>query len=51
VFVVKKNQPTLYRQVRHLPWGKIPVCDEVHTCGHGHYDIRRLHGVRRALRH
>lgn len=42
VFVVKKNQPTLYHQVKHLPWGKVPVSDEVHTRGHGRYDIRRL---------
>jgi predicted transposase YbfD/YdcC len=42
VFVVKKNQPTLYHQIKHLPWGKVPVCDEVHTRGHGRYDIRRL---------
>jgi hypothetical protein len=42
VFVVKKNQPTLYRQVKHLPWGKVPVSDELHTRGHGRHDIRRL---------
>lgn len=45
VFVVKKNQPTLYRQVKHLPWGKVPTGDEVHTRGHGRYDIRRLQAV------
>lgn len=42
LFVAKKNQPTLYRQVKHLPWAKIPICDEAHTRGHGRYDIRRL---------
>ncbi|MEV0133548.1 ISAs1 family transposase [Dactylosporangium sp. NPDC050688] len=42
VFVVKRNQPTLYHQVKHLPWSKVPIGDEVHTRGHGRYDIRRL---------
>ncbi|MGC9668450.1 ISAs1 family transposase [Planosporangium sp. 12N6] len=45
VFVVKKNQPTLYHQVKHLPWGKVPIDDEVHTRGHGRDDIRRLQVV------
>lgn len=45
IFVAKKNQPTLYRQVKHLPWNRIPICDEVHARGHGRYDIRRLQVV------
>jgi predicted transposase YbfD/YdcC len=42
VFVVKGNQPTLHHQVKHLPWSKALISDEVHTRGHGRYDIRRL---------
>lgn len=45
LFVAKKNQPTLYGQVKHLPWAKIPVYDEAHTRSHGRYDIRRLQVV------
>jgi predicted transposase YbfD/YdcC len=45
VFIVKKNQPTLYRQVKHLPWNRITVGDETHSRGHGRYDIRRLQVV------
>lgn len=45
VFVVKRNQPRLYRQVKGLPWGKIPVLDETRERGHGRYDIRALQAV------
>lgn len=45
VFTVKKNQPRLYRQVKALPWAKIPVQDETGHRGHGRYDIRRLQVV------
>jgi predicted transposase YbfD/YdcC len=45
LFTVKKNQPRLYRQLKALPWAKIPVQDETSTRGHGRYDIRRLQAV------
>jgi predicted transposase YbfD/YdcC len=45
VFTVKKNQPRLYRQLKALPWTKIPIQDETSTRGHGRYDIRRLQAI------
>ncbi|MFV2099246.1 ISAs1 family transposase [Micromonospora sp. LOL_014] len=45
VFTVKKNQPRLYRQLKTLPWAKIPIQDQSSTRGHGRYDIRRLQAV------
>jgi predicted transposase YbfD/YdcC len=45
LFTVKKNQPRLYRQLKALPWTKIPVQDETGERGHGRYDIRRLQAV------
>jgi predicted transposase YbfD/YdcC len=45
VFVVKRNQPRLYRQVKALPWAKIPALDETRDRGHGRYDIRELQAV------
>lgn len=45
VFVVKRNHPRLYQQLKALPWTKIPVLDETHDHGHGRHDIRRLQAV------
>lgn len=45
LFTVKKNQPRLYRQLKALPWTKVPVQDETGDRGHGRYDIRRLQAV------
>ena len=45
VFVVKRNQPRLYRQVKALPWATIPALDETREHGHGRYDIRALQAV------
>ncbi|WP_246140480.1 ISAs1 family transposase [Micromonospora olivasterospora] len=45
VFTVKKNQPRLYRQLKTLPWAKVPIQDETSTRGHSRYDIRRLQAV------
>jgi predicted transposase YbfD/YdcC len=45
VFTVKKNQPRLYRQLKTLPWAKVPIQDETSTRGHGRYDIRRLQAI------
>jgi hypothetical protein len=38
--MVKANQPTLHRQLRHLPWPDIPVAD--HTHDRGRVETRRL---------
>jgi predicted transposase YbfD/YdcC len=42
LLLVKANQPTLYQQLRRLPWRQVPVAD--HTCdrGHGRVEFRRL---------
>jgi predicted transposase YbfD/YdcC len=45
IFIVKRNQPHLHRQLRSLPWRKIPVLDETHDRGHGRYEIRRLQAL------
>jgi predicted transposase YbfD/YdcC len=45
LFTVKKNQPRLYRQLKALPWAKIPVLDETGERGHGRYDIRCLQAI------
>ncbi|PRY18871.1 ISAs1 family transposase [Pseudosporangium ferrugineum] len=45
VFVVKRNQPRLYRQVKALPWAKIPALDTTRDRGHGRHDIRALQAV------
>jgi len=45
LFTVKYNQPGLYRQLKNLPWSKVPVQDETSERGHGRYDIRRLQAV------
>jgi len=42
ICVVKRNQPSLYRQLKALPWRQIPVQDETHDRAHGRYEIRRL---------
>ncbi len=41
----ERNQPRLYRQLKALPWAKIPVQDETSTRGRGRYEIRRLQAV------
>lgn len=45
VFVVKRNQPRLYRQLTTLPWHQVPVLDRTRTEGHGRRDIRSLQAV------
>jgi predicted transposase YbfD/YdcC len=45
LFTVKRNQPRLYRQLKALPWTKIPIQDETSSHGHGRHDIRRLQAV------
>jgi predicted transposase YbfD/YdcC len=45
ICVVKRNQPSLYRQLKALPWRQISIGDESHDRGHGRYEIRRLQVV------
>ncbi|PSK64807.1 hypothetical protein B0E53_03261 [Micromonospora sp. MH33] len=45
LFTVERNQPRLYRQLKALPWPKIPIQDETSSRGHGRYDTRRLQAV------
>ena len=35
ILVVKKNQPSLYAQVKNLPWRHIPAGHRQHDRGHG----------------
>ena len=42
VLLVKDNQPTLHRQLQHLPWTDIPVADLTRDRAHGRSEIRRL---------
>lgn len=42
ICIVKRNQPTLYRQLKALPWRKVPIQNETHDRGHGRFEIRRL---------
>jgi len=39
---VKKNQPSLYAQLKNLPWRNIPVSDRQHDRGHGREEHRTL---------
>jgi hypothetical protein len=40
--LVKKNQPSLYAQVKNLPWRHIPAGDRHHTRGHGRDEFRTI---------
>jgi hypothetical protein len=40
--VVKRNQPSLYHQLKTLPWRDIGVVDAAREQGHGRDEIRRL---------
>jgi predicted transposase YbfD/YdcC len=42
ILVVKKNQPGLYAQVKHLPWRNIPAGCKHHDRGHGREEHRTL---------
>jgi predicted transposase YbfD/YdcC len=42
ILVVKKNQPSLYAQVKNLPWRNIPAGDRQHDRGHGREEHRTL---------
>ena len=47
LLTVKRNQPTLHRQLRDLPWAQVPVADRTHHKGHGRIESRD----RQARRH
>jgi predicted transposase YbfD/YdcC len=40
--LVKKNQPSLYAQVKNLPWRSIPASARQHDRGHGREEHRTL---------
>jgi predicted transposase YbfD/YdcC len=42
---VKGNQPTLFAQVKALPWAQIPVGDRTHDRGHGRKETRTVKAV------
>lgn len=51
VFVVKRNQPTLYDRLAGLPWTKVPIVHRVVEKGHGRRESRTLQvtGVRAGI--
>ncbi|WP_332309712.1 ISAs1 family transposase [Catenuloplanes japonicus] len=42
---VKGNQPTLFKQLKQLPWAQIPVGDRTRDRGHGRRETRTLKAV------
>lgn len=42
---VKGNQPTLFKQLKRLPWAQIPVGDRTRERGHGRRETRTLKAV------
>lgn len=42
VFIVKRNQPTLHRQLADLPWQAVPFAHRSHEKGHGRRESRTL---------
>jgi hypothetical protein len=42
ILVVKKNQPSLYAQLKNLPWRNIPAGDRQTDRGHGREERRTL---------
>lgn len=38
IFIVKKNQPGLYAQLKRLPWRQVPVAGDPRQRGHGRAD-------------
>ena len=39
---VKANQPTLFAQLKHLPWAEVPVGDRTPRPGHGRRETRTV---------
>jgi predicted transposase YbfD/YdcC len=42
---VKGNQPTLFAQLKALPWAQVPVGDRRHDVGHGRRETRTVKAV------
>jgi len=42
ILIVKKNQPSLYAQVKNLPWRHVPAGDRQHHRGHGRDEHRTI---------
>ncbi|MFI6333324.1 ISAs1 family transposase, partial [Micromonospora chersina] len=42
---VKANQPTLFKQLKRLPWAQIPVGDQTRDRGHGRRETRTVKAV------
>jgi predicted transposase YbfD/YdcC len=42
VLTVKRNQPSLHRQLAALPWAQIPTVDLTHDKGHGRIESRSM---------
>jgi predicted transposase YbfD/YdcC len=42
VLTVKRNQPSLHRQLTALPWAQIPTVERTHDKGHGRIESRSL---------
>jgi predicted transposase YbfD/YdcC len=51
ILVVKKNQPSLYRQLKQLPWRQIPIGHTEDHHGHGRTERRsiKITGVEQGL--
>jgi predicted transposase YbfD/YdcC len=45
IFIVKKNQPGLYAQLKRLPWRQVPAGARQHDRGHGRDEHRTLKAV------
>ena len=45
ILIVKENQPSLYAQVKNLPWRTIPAGDRQHHRGHGRDEFRTIKTV------
>jgi predicted transposase YbfD/YdcC len=42
---VKANQPTLFKQLKRLPWAQVPVGDRTRDRGHGRRETRTVKAV------
>lgn len=42
IAVVKTNQPTVHRQISHLPWSQVPVAHSASETGHGRRESRSI---------
>jgi predicted transposase YbfD/YdcC len=42
LFTVKRNQPSLHRELKNLPWKEIPALDITRDKGHGRLETRTL---------